>query len=133
MAALCIHISNKYRVSEMATCNPNPYNTSHQVIQTLGMYQRPCVTARAACGARHECPCIYCESRQHLSEECTRPHVRCTGEECKVSPLHMHYEPHHSLCPYFMLHTSGNHMDPQEEACILEDILYLNDYENRTD
>ena len=89
--------------------------------------------ARAAWGSRHKRPCIYCNSWQHLSEECMRPHVRCTGEECKVSPLHMHYKPCHSLCPYFVLHTSGDCMDPQEEAYALEDILYLNDYENRTD
>jgi hypothetical protein len=41
MALSCVHISNKYRVSEMATRNPNPYSTSHRAIQ---MYQRPCIT-----------------------------------------------------------------------------------------
>jgi hypothetical protein len=89
--------------------------------------------ARVAWGLRHECPCIYYNSWQHLSKECMRPHVRCTGKECKVSPLHVHYEPRCSLCPYFTLHTSGDCMDPQEEAYALEDILYLNNYENRTD
>jgi hypothetical protein len=44
MAVSCIHISNKYRVPEMATRNPNPYSTSHQVIQTLRTYQRLCIT-----------------------------------------------------------------------------------------
>jgi hypothetical protein len=47
MAASHIHISNKYRVSEMATRNPNLYSTSHQVIQTLRTYQRLCVTGKA--------------------------------------------------------------------------------------
>jgi hypothetical protein len=88
---------------------------------------------QAARGSRTECPCLYCGSQQHLSEECTRLHSRCTGEECSVLPIHVHYEPRHSLCPYYTLHTSGNHMDPQEEAYALEDILYLDDYENRTD
>jgi hypothetical protein len=32
-----------------------------------------------------------------------------------------------------MLHTSGNRMDLQEEAYALGDILYLDNYENRTD
>jgi hypothetical protein len=50
-----------------------------------------------------------------------------------MSPVHVHYEPCLSLCPYYMLHTSGNRMDLQEEEYALQDILYLDDYENRTD
>jgi hypothetical protein len=50
-----------------------------------------------------------------------------------MMPTHAHYEPRCSLYPYYVLHTSGNHLDLQEEAYTLEDILYLNNYENMTD
>jgi hypothetical protein len=49
-----------------------------------------------------------------------------------MSLIHAHYEPQCSLCPYYVLHTSGNRLDPQEEEYALHDILYLNDYKNRT-
>jgi hypothetical protein len=35
------------------------------------------------------------------------------------------------LCPYYALHTSRG-LDLQEEEYALQDILYLNDYKNRT-
>jgi hypothetical protein len=44
MSELCVHINNEYRVPEMATHNPNPYSTSHRIIQTLRMYQELCIT-----------------------------------------------------------------------------------------
>jgi hypothetical protein len=62
-----------------------------------------------------------------------QPHSRCTGEECNMSLIYVHYKPRCSLCPYYVLHTSSGHLDPQEEDYALYDILYLNDYENRTD
>jgi hypothetical protein len=44
MSELHVQINNKYRVPEMATCNPDLYSISHRVIQTLRMYQELCVT-----------------------------------------------------------------------------------------
>jgi hypothetical protein len=88
---------------------------------------------QGAQGTRHECPYVYCDSRQHAPEECTRPHIWCTGKECKVPPTHACHELQQSLCPYYALHTSSDCMDPQEEAYALKDILYLNDDENRMD
>jgi prephenate dehydrogenase len=34
----------------MATCNPNLYSTSHQIIQAFKMYQKPCVTVAPLLG-----------------------------------------------------------------------------------
>jgi hypothetical protein len=111
----------------------NIWSTARLARGRQGRYSYRVARDRGAQGARHNHPCTYCNSRQHLSEECTWPHIWCTAKECKVLATHAWYEPHCSLCPYFTLHTSGNCIDPQEEAYALKDILYLDNYENRTD
>jgi hypothetical protein len=68
-------------------------------------------------------PCLYCASTMHKANECTRPHSRCTNDECTVSPIHMYYEPRRGLCAFFMMHFSDRRMTPQEEDFTLNDYI----------